>query len=53
MPPIYISVPDPNRVKVLISIYDRAGNESESVELLATPYIRSVYLPQNNLREQE
>jgi hypothetical protein len=44
MPPIYISVPDPNRVKVLVSIYDRAGNESDSVELLATPYIRSVYL---------
>ena len=32
-PPIYISIPDPNRVQVEISIYDREGNESESIEL--------------------
>ena len=29
MPPIYISVPDPNRVRVQISVYDRAGQASE------------------------
>jgi len=32
-PPIYISIPDPNRVQVEISIYDREGNESDSIEL--------------------
>ena len=32
-PPIYISIPDPNRVNVEISIYDRQGNESDSIEL--------------------
>ena len=31
-PPIYISVPDSNRVNVEISVYDRPGNESDSIE---------------------
>ena len=42
-PPIYISVPDPNKVNVEISIYDKAGNESDSIELLAGKYIKSEY----------
>jgi hypothetical protein len=45
MPPIYISVPDPNRVQVFISIYDRAGNESESIKLLATQTLKLKYIP--------
>lgn len=45
MSPVYISVPDPNRVQVFISIYDRAGNESESIKLLATPTLKSEYTP--------
>ena len=32
-PPIYISVPDPNHVHVEISVYDKAGNESDWIEL--------------------
>lgn len=32
-PPIYISIPDPNKVQVEISVYDREGNESDSIEL--------------------
>ena len=32
-PPIYISIPDPNRVEVEISVYDREGNESDRIEL--------------------
>jgi hypothetical protein len=28
-PPVWMSVPDPNRVEVFVSIYDRAGHESE------------------------
>ena len=52
-PPIYISVPDPNRVKVEISIYDRAGNESDSIELLAGKYIKLEYLPQNTVKGRE
>jgi len=43
-PPIYISVPDPNRVNVEISIYDREGNESDSIELIVGKYIKSEYL---------
>jgi len=52
MPPVYISVPDPNKVQVFISIYDRAGNESESIKLLATPSIKSEYLPQHNIEDR-
>ena len=33
MPPIYISIPDPNKVQVEISVYDREGNESDRIEL--------------------
>jgi hypothetical protein len=40
-PPIYISVPDPNRVDVEASIYDREGNESDSIDLIAGKYIKS------------
>ena len=47
-PPIYISVPDPNRMHVFMSVYDRAGHESESIKLLATPafkLFKSEYVP--------
>lgn len=53
MPPVYVSVPDPNVLNVFISIYDRSGNESERVELLAIPHIRPSYLPQKKLHRQE
>ena len=34
LPPVYISIPKPNRIDVWIWIYDRAGNKSEPVKLL-------------------
>jgi hypothetical protein len=52
-PPIYISVPDPNRVQVLMSAYDRAGHESESIQLLAPPpgkFYKSEYVPRRSGR---
>lgn len=33
MPPIWVSIPEPNRVRVWVSAYDRAGHESESFEI--------------------
>jgi hypothetical protein len=33
MPPVWISTPDPNKVRVFISVYDRARNRSEYVQL--------------------
>jgi hypothetical protein len=33
MPPIWISVSKPNELRVLVSVYDRAGNVSEDVEV--------------------
>ena len=33
MPPVWISVPEPNKARVFVSVYDRAGNESEAVEI--------------------
>ena len=38
VPPICVSIPEPNRVRVLVSAYDRAGNESESIELYVAPW---------------
>jgi len=35
MPPLYVSVPDPNRVDVQMRAYDKAGNESEWIEVHA------------------
>ncbi|MDI6448837.1 hypothetical protein [Anaerobaca lacustris] len=37
LPPIYVSVPKANEVRVLARLYDRAGNESESLEI-PVPY---------------
>ncbi|MBP7050695.1 MAG: hypothetical protein KBE65_06750 [Phycisphaerae bacterium] len=37
-PPVWVSNPEPNNVRVFVSIYDRAGHESESYEL--TPFER-------------
>jgi len=34
MPPIIVSVPEPNRVRVLLSAYDRAGHRSEPYEIV-------------------
>lgn len=34
LPPIWISVPDPNRVNVYVYVYDRQGHESQSVRVL-------------------
>lgn len=36
-PSIYVSIPDSNRVYVSIAAYDRAGHESMSIALFATP----------------
>ncbi len=33
MPPIYVSIPDPNRVRVDICAYDRAGHRSDWIEV--------------------
>jgi len=32
-PPIWISIPEPNDVRVYVSVYDRAGHESDNFEL--------------------
>ncbi len=37
LPPIYVSVPKANEVRVFAKLYDRAGNESESLEI-PVPY---------------
>jgi len=34
VPPVYISVPEPNSVHVFVSVYDRAGHETKRIELL-------------------
>jgi hypothetical protein len=33
IPPVWLSLPEPNKVRVFVSVYDRAGNESEAVEI--------------------
>ncbi len=33
MPLVWMSSPEPNKVRVFVSVYDRAGNESEYVEI--------------------
>jgi hypothetical protein len=32
LPPVYVSLPDPNKVDVLVYLYDRRGNKSSLVE---------------------
>ncbi|MEN6424643.1 MAG: hypothetical protein ABFE13_04735 [Phycisphaerales bacterium] len=32
-PPVWISIPEPNGVRVFVSVYDRAGHESNSYEI--------------------
>ena len=39
-PPIWVSIPEPNHVHVSVSIYDRAGHESDSIELQVAPWDR-------------
>ena len=34
LPPIWISIPEPNKVDVWVSVYDKAGHKSEPVKLL-------------------
>ncbi len=34
LPPVYVSLPDPNGVDVLVYLYDRRGNKSSLVELI-------------------
>ncbi len=34
LPPVWVSIPEPNVVGVNVYVYDRAGHKSESVELL-------------------
>jgi len=55
-PPIYMSVLDPNRVHVFVSVYDRAGNESNSIKLFTKPefdVFKSEYIPQGTSRGRE
>jgi hypothetical protein len=33
IPPVWMSVPEPNKVRVFVSVYDKSGNESEPVEI--------------------
>lgn len=33
LPPVYVSLPDPNKVDVFVYLYDRRGNKSSLVEL--------------------
>lgn len=33
IPPVWLSVPEPNKVRVFVSVYDCAGNESKAVEI--------------------
>lgn len=39
MPPIWISLPQTNRVRVFLSVYDRQGHESEAVEVSISPRV--------------
>lgn len=41
-PPIWISLPEPNRVRVSLSIYDREGRESDSVDVAVSPRVYRV-----------
>lgn len=34
LPPVWISIPEPNKVDVWVYVYDKAGNKSEAVRLL-------------------
>ena len=34
LPPVYVSLPDPNKVDVLMYLYDRQGNKSTPIELI-------------------
>ena len=38
LPPVWISIPEPNHVKVWVSVYDKAGRKSNEVELLDKRY---------------
>jgi hypothetical protein len=38
-PPVWISIPQANRVSVFISLYDRARHESERVEVIVPPSV--------------
>jgi hypothetical protein len=38
-PPVWISIPQTDRVSVFISLYDRAGHESERVEVVVPPSV--------------
>jgi len=38
MPPIWISVPEANRVAVFVSVYDSAGHESGGIEVDISPW---------------
>jgi hypothetical protein len=42
MPPVYVSLPDPNKVDVLVYLYDRGGNKSPPVEVVALHRFLSV-----------
>ena len=36
LPPIWVSLPDPNRRNVCVFVYDRAGNKSDSISLTSS-----------------
>lgn len=33
LPPMYMSIPEPNQINIYVSLYDRAGHESNPIEL--------------------
>jgi len=43
MPPIWMSIPQANTTRVLVSVYDRSGCESESVPVEWTPWLEMLY----------
>ena len=42
MPPIWMSLPEPNQVRVFVSAYDRRERKSEAVELHVSPEVRRI-----------
>ncbi|MBW7990191.1 MAG: hypothetical protein FVQ84_09280 [Planctomycetes bacterium] len=39
LPPVWVSIPEPNGVNVYVYIYDRAGNKSDPIKLFPPDYI--------------
>ena len=42
LPPVWVSIPEPNKVYVRLRAYDRAGHQSEQINLVCEPRTRKV-----------